>query len=73
MRIAAICLSALFLTGGAQSAEQGCDGYPAPCVRDFAIPYPAMSTMSGDMRGSTHELTFKRKDGKTLWITNSTG
>ena len=70
MRIAAYFLSAALLaaTDFAQ-AQSGCDGYPVPCVRDVAIAYPATAHMAADMRGSTHELTFNRKDGKSLWIT----
>lgn len=70
MRIAAFFLgAALLAAAGAAQSQPGCDGYPVPCVRDVAIAYPAMSPMSGEMRGSTHELTFNGKEGKTLWIT----
>ena len=70
MRMPAFFLSAALLAAAsAAQAQPGCDGYPVPCVRDVAIAYPATGHMSGDMRGSTHELTFNRKDGKSLWIT----
>jgi virginiamycin B lyase len=62
----------LFLTAATASAHASCAGHPSPCVKDFAIAYPNKSTFPADKQGSTHEITFNRKGGKSLWITAPT-
>jgi virginiamycin B lyase len=63
---------AIFLAVATANADASCAGSPSPCVKDFAIAYPNKSTFPADKQGSTHEITFNRKGGKSLWITAPT-
>jgi virginiamycin B lyase len=59
----ALPIAALMLLAGTAGAYAAC---PEPaCVKDFPIRYPGPQSA-----GSTHEITFNRNGGKSLWITS---
>jgi len=63
----AIFYAALLAAGAISNADAACDGHPSPCVKDFPIDYPDKAQF--ESQGSTHEITFNRNGGSTLWIT----
>lgn len=65
----AVVCAALFAAAAISSANAGCEGHPSSCVKDYAINYPGRPTPPP---GSTHEITFNRNGGKTLWLTAPT-
>ena len=61
--LAAAALAALM----AAPASAGCNG--SSCVSDAPLAWPGKAQVPPDKLGSTHEITFNRNGGKTLWIT----